>query len=78
MLFLLVPVVTREPPWFLGYLGAVMLVSWVAGHLLFRGPLRGLRRAPTRLPLRAFYAEMARRHVARALALGLVGSHRAG
>jgi hypothetical protein len=46
----------------------------VAGHLLFRGPLRGLQRAPSRLPIRAFYAEMAHRHSALALALGLLGS----
>lgn len=50
LLFLLVPGVTREPLWFLGYLGAVALASWAAGHLLFRGPLRGLRRAPSRPP----------------------------
>lgn len=73
-LFLLVPGVIREPLWFLGYLIAVMVVSGVAGHLLFRGPLRGLRRAPSRLPIRAFYTEMARRHSARALALGLLSS----
>ena len=63
-LFLLVPEVIREPLWFLGYLIAVTVVSGVAGHLLFRGPLRGLQRAPSRLPIRAFYAEMAHRHSA--------------
>ena len=73
-LFLLVPEVIREPLWFLGYLIAVAVVSGVAGHLLFRGPLRGLQRAPSRLPIRAFYAEMAHRHSALALALGLLGS----
>ena len=64
-LFLLVPKVIREPLWFLGYLIAVTVVSGVAGHLLFRGPLRGLQRAPSRLPIRAFYAEMAHRQAAR-------------
>ena len=54
-LFLLVPEVIREPLWFLGYLIAVTVVSGVAGHLLFRGPLRGLQRAPSRLPIRGFY-----------------------
>ena len=61
-LFLLVPEVIREPLWFLGYLTAVMVVFGVAGHLLFRGPLRGLQRAPSRLPIRAFYADTAHRH----------------
>ena len=73
-LFLLVPEVIREPLWFLGYLIAVMVVFGVAGHLLFRGPLRGLRRAPSRLPIRAFYAETAHRHSASALALWLLVS----
>ncbi|MGB2612683.1 MAG: hypothetical protein WBC80_27220, partial [Isosphaeraceae bacterium] len=59
---------------FLGYLIAVMVVFGVAGHLLFRGPLRGLQRAPSRLPIRAFYAETAHRHSASALALWLLVS----
>jgi hypothetical protein len=57
-LFSLVPEVTQQAPWFLGYVAAFLLAFWLVRYLVFRGDLRGLNRLPSRLPLRDYFAEM--------------------
>src|SRR5262245_32744403 len=48
--FALLPAVTQDAYWFLGYIAVVLLLFWAASHLVFRGEVKALRRAPTRLP----------------------------
>ncbi len=73
-LFLLVPNVTKKPLWFLGDLAIALTVSWIVGRLVFRSDLSRLSRSAARLPLRAFYTNMAAKHSYTKLVLGFSGS----
>ncbi|MFO0841977.1 MAG: hypothetical protein U0797_06190 [Gemmataceae bacterium] len=49
LVFALLPAVTQDAYGFLGYLAVVVLSFWAVSYLVFRGELKTLRRASTRL-----------------------------
>jgi hypothetical protein len=71
---LLLPCIFHQPTRFIAFLGAVVAVQWLALKLVFFADLRKLTPDRSRISLRVYYAEMARRHSRRELVFGLVGS----
>ena len=72
-LFMLCPEVLSKPYWFLAYLFFGTIVFWAVGRAVYARDLKVLRRAPARLRPRSFYGQMAEKHSAGGLALGLIG-----
>ncbi len=59
--------------YFFAYLIAITAVFWLGRKLVLLSDLRHLQRVPAKLPLRAFFAQMADKHSTRALSFGVVG-----
>jgi len=74
LLFVQHPEVVRELYWFLIFLVVILVLYWLVWRAVFARDLRSLQRAPTRLPLRSFYGQVAKRHSASGLTLGFISS----
>src|SRR5271165_502113 len=74
LLFILHPDLFHETCWFLIYLVVVTVLAWLVWRAVLAPDLRNLQQAQTRLPLRLFYGQMAKRHSAGTLILGFMAS----
>jgi hypothetical protein len=72
-LFVSIPDITDKVLGFVGYLAIVLAIQWLTQRVVFRLELRELKRRSKRLPLRNFYGQMAERHSAGGLFVGLIG-----
>src|SRR5688572_2860530 len=59
--------------YFFAYLVAITAVFWLGRKLVLMSDLRHLQRAPAKLSLRSFFAQMADKHSVRALSWGVAG-----
>jgi hypothetical protein len=59
--------------YFFGYLAIVAAVFWLGRKLVLMSDLRQLQRAPAKLSLHSFFAQMADKHSTRALSWGVAG-----
>ncbi len=74
LVFTAFPGLITNPAYCVAYLLAVTAAYLITIKIALASDLRGLSRAETHTPLRSFYRDMARRHSAPALALGLAAS----
>jgi hypothetical protein len=59
--------------YFFAYLVAVTALFWLGRKLVLMSDLRKLQRAPAKLSLHSFFAQMADKHSTRALSWGVAG-----
>ena len=72
-LFQIFPATTKDSTAFISYLVLITLLWYGISHLVFRSELGSLKRAESRMPLKAFLNAKAEKHSVFALILGVLG-----